>query len=164
MTNALTVMQSCYRMGLDLVCGNRSFRFGSYGYVHRQRLAWIRANMMHVLNGMSDMDRFEKDRVRAIWSSCWDDRENLDYKYIRKVMRPYLMEGVWTFVYHSDAEGVWTPEDAKHMLDALGVLRREFEAMPCMQDVMLEKKGNPYYFLEPLLRYSWIHGQDILFC
>jgi len=148
-------------MGLDLFCGAESTRMGSYGYVHTQRWAWIRANREHACSRLDD----KQDREACVlrWNACLlrEGRFSpvLDYDYIHQTMKREMLPGVYTFVYHSDADGSWSDAEATSMLEAIQQLRPWFSKIPELEREMEDGE----YYLESLFRSSRNTGNAIYF-
>lgn len=146
-------------MGLDLFCDGVSERVGSYGYVHVQRWAWICANRDY---DCCYLDEQEKAVVEEKWNRCLLRQGTLspvlDYEYIRKTMKSDMLPGVFTFVYHSDADGYWSDSECQSMLEAIQKLRPFFKRIPQLKNEMDE---NDEYYLEPIFRHSSKTGASI---
>ena len=103
-------------MGLDLECDGKIMRMGSYSSVHVQRAGLMMATI-HRATATGD------PRGASLLQSVLSPENEIDYKILRSI-RPFFendedndhMKGLYLFVYHSDCEGAWSPEDAGTIL------------------------------------------------
>lgn len=141
-------------MGLDLVCGRYGTRMGSYTGVHRQRIGILRAEAMYRLT------RGSSDEAALIRGAIVEKDGSIDYRYVRTRLRECLPTGVFAFVYHSDFDGEWTPDEASSILQDLVRLRPYLKEVPELVPY-LDKDDR--YHLEPILRASIETGVAIGF-
>lgn len=147
-------------MGLDLLCGSMSIKLGSYGYVHVQRWGWLQANKEYLLS----TKKMSKEEVESLFQPCLLSKSErsprLNYPYIQKTLEPHLLPGVFTFVYQSDCEGYWTPDECQSMLDAIELLRPYFLTISELKENMEEKE----YYLEQIFQHSVHTSNEITLC
>ena len=137
-------------MGLDLVCGDKCARVGSYSTVQRLRAFFI----------MADADRVdtENPRTASRMRGVAGEGDRIDYKKFASMT--CWSAGVRVFVNHSDCDGSWTPDEASDILDAVSTLR-PYLLKRCPQFFYEE---DDEFYLEELLRHSTETHENILFC
>lgn len=152
-------------MGLDLLCRGVHERVGSYHSVHAQRAHMMRAYVLYLRerksNHQHELDRaleeVEHRRLaHKVEKAIQKDRP--DYDMIYKLQKK-IHKGLLAFVYHSDCDGVWTPEEADEILDLLTRLRPFFSRIAELAEDCDEETGRHY--LEKILRVS-IHHRAII--
>jgi len=166
-------------MGLDLVCGSLSIKMGSYGYVHVQRWGWLQAQKLYLLSKASTS--VEREQIETLFRPCLLSLSKfspkLDYDYIRRHLQSYILPGVFTFVYHSDCEGYWTPEECQEMIETINILRPFFYQVSELRQEIEKKSNIPstttdihdevhdgYYYLEPIFQHAIQHQRLIECC
>jgi hypothetical protein len=152
-------------MGLDLFCGEEYARAGSYSIVHVQRNALLRAYILYLREstptGKTEFDRalegVENRRLVNSLENAVVDKDGVDYDILDKLQHR-IHPGIYAFIYHSDCDGIWTPDECKQILEILHPLHPYLARIP---EMYVDDSG--HFYLHSILSYSVETGQDIRF-
>ena len=144
-------------MGLDIRCnGFESVRVGSYSTVHLIRKDWINAYIGYLKSIKADEDliaKLEKTITR-------EDR--IDYRLFEGLYTTIEkgFDGLYTFVNHSDCDGIWTHEEIGYILETLHLIRIHLKENTFTWHFLQDGR----YYLEDLFEYSIQNQQDVILC
>jgi len=147
-------------MGLDLTCGPNSIKVGSYGYVQVQRWALLQANELYYQQNYPTQYTKEMWERTKIGEMKYGKSPILDYVHMEKVLKPFLLEGVFDFCYQSDCEGYYSVDKCQTILDAFQTLK---PFMNKISQLEMEMENGQYY-LEPIFKYAVQHKEIIELC
>ena len=142
-------------MGLDLFCtGTESIKMGSYSTVQEIRIHWILAYIEY-LQATNPTTFLIKDLKQCI------ENNEINYKAFLK-LRNHNQEGftgLFDFVYHSDCDGMWVPEEVEQILTTLDLVRQNLIAKTFSWHFYDENQ----YYLEEMFKYSVENDENIRF-
>jgi len=142
-------------MGLDLFCtGTESIKMGSYSTVQQIRIHWIFAYIQY-LQATSPSSALIKQLERCV--------QNNDINYHKfsnlRSQDEIGFSGLYGFVYHSDCEGIWEPEEVEDIMSTLDLIRVYLKAITFSWHFYNENE----YYLEYMFKFAVENDENIRF-
>lgn len=140
-------------MGLDIYCnGTESVRVGSYSTVHLIRKDWIKA----YIDYLKSINNFDSKLEKTI-----TQEDRIDYRLFETLhMEEKGFHGLYTFVNHSDCEGMWTYEEIEYILETLNLIRDHLKDNTFTWHFTQDGR----YYLEDLFEHSLKNQEDVILC
>jgi hypothetical protein len=142
-------------MGLDLFCtGLESIKMGSYSTVQEVRLHWIFAYIQYLQN-TNPSSTIIKELNQCVQNN------DINYEKFFKLRNQgdIGFSGLYDFVYHSDCEGIWEPEEVKEIMITLGLIRKFLRPITFSWHFYNENE----YYLENMFKHSIENDKNIRF-
>ena len=143
-------------MGLDLFCGEKNVKCGSYSSVQK-----IRFELLVGVKYYLEYFFPEKEELIDYLCSLLKEKDEIQYhKEDRKKNREFRefdLHGFFPFIFHSDCDGSISSYDAKQFLETWNIVEEFIDSS------LLKEKDKTFY-LEEIFKESIHTGEDILFC
>lgn len=107
-------------MGLDLFVGETYCRAGSYSGVNALKVDMIKATIKYLLDHYNENKcRLIGDLRKSYYKDNWGYERINNFYYFDF---PEDLEGLYSWVNHSDCDGYLTPEESKNILKTLELI------------------------------------------